>query len=158
MRIRIAVMLSFLVVIGMSVPATAAPDNSPQWGEPEILDAYLDLPNPCLGEDEMDLWHFYGPMYTREFATPAGNTHYNSIWWITTSTAAGFSMPERMIGVDVVNVGPNSFHYTGTGMYQLRNEEGQTLRLQVKVITTVIDDEIVKVDIDGWDFTCLGNK
>ncbi|MDH4119672.1 MAG: hypothetical protein OEX04_14900 [Acidimicrobiia bacterium] len=156
MRIRIAVLLSFLVVIGMSVPATAAPYNSPPWGEPQILDVDFDFPNPCLGEDEMDLWYFHGPIYAREFQTPAGNTHFQSIWWIAVSTAAGFSMPERMIGVDVVNEGTNTFHYTGTGLYQLRNEEGQQLRAQIKIQVTVVDGEIVHEKVDGWDFACIG--
>ncbi len=44
-----------------------------------------------------------------------------------------------------------------TGLYQLRNDAGDKLRLQLKIHVTIAGDD-VKVDMFGLDFVCLGNN
>ena len=156
MRIRIAVLLSFLVVIGMSVPAAAAPDKSPVFEEVPIYYEVV-VPNPCLGEDAQELYIFEGVTYLHEQTNPSGNYHYNDYGLWSARTESGFFAAPKMVGVDVFNIGPNSFNFTGVGEFQLRNEIGQKLHLQVRGRTMIIGDE-VKVDFFDFNPTCLGNK
>ncbi len=156
MRIRIAAMLSFLVVIGMSIPATAAPDQSPAFEE---VPTYYEvvLPNPCLGEGVEELYIFEGVTYIHEQTNPSGNYHYNDYALWSVQTESGFYAAPKMVGVGLINESNNAYILGGVGNYQLRNEAGQKLRLQVHQKIRIIGDE-VKVDTFDFDLTCLGNK
>lgn len=155
MRYRFALAIVLVLLIGNAVPAAAAPDNSPVFEAEEIF-IEVEFPNPCLGEDVVELYHFEGRFIYHEFTNPSGNYHFNDVGYLSASTDSGFSMPEKMIGVDVENISDNTYTYTGTGLYQLRNDEGQKLRFQIKIQETVIGDE-AKVELFALDFACLGN-
>lgn len=156
MRPRIALAIAFgLLVVGVA-PAAAAPDKSPKFVElPIVIDT--EFPNPCLGEDVIEPYHFEGRFLIHEFTNPSGNYHFNNVGYLSALTDSGFSMPEKMIGVDVENISGNTYTYTGTGLYQLRNDDGQKLRFQIKIQTTVVGDE-TRVDMFGLEFACLGNS
>ena len=155
MRYRFALAIVLVLLIGNAVPAAAAPDNSPVF-EAEELYAEIEFPNPCLGEDAVELYLFEGRLVFHEFTNPSGNYHFNDVGYLSASTESGFSMPEKMIGVDVENISDNTYTYTSIGLYQLRNDEGQKLRIRFKIQETVVGGE-AKVELFAFDFVCLGN-
>lgn len=61
-----------------------------------------------------------------------------------------------MIGVDVENISEDTYTYTTTGLYQLRNDQNDKLRVQLKTQVTVVADD-VKVALFTFEFACLGN-
>jgi hypothetical protein len=150
---RRALVIALVLLLAGAAPASAAPDNSPVFVK-EAFEAYFPILNPCIEEEE--LAHFTGHLLIHEFENPKGKTHYNDLGYIAASTPSGFSSPEKMIGVDVENINGNTQTFTGTGLYQLRNDDGQKLRFQIKVQFTLVGDE-VKVDLFGLDSACLGN-
>jgi hypothetical protein len=145
-----------LLLVAVAAPASAAPDNSPVF-EKEPFDVIFPILNPCIGDDFVEFAHFTGHLLIHEFENPKGKTHINDVGYIAASTPSGFSSPEKMIGVDVENKNGNTETRTGTGLYQLRNDDGQKLRVQVKAQFTMVGDEI-KVDMTVFDFACLGNN
>ena len=155
MRSRVALALAVLLLAGLATPAAAAPDKSPVFVDEPIF-VEVVFPNPCLGETYEEIWWFDGHLLIHEFTNPSGNTHYNNVGYIAAETESGFSMPEKMIGVDVENISDNTVTFTGTGLYQLRNDDNDKLRLQLKIQTTVVDGD-VKVDLFNLDIACLGN-
>lgn len=154
MRTRLSVAVALLLLVGLAAPAAAEPANSNFVEESLVGD--IEFPNPCLGEGVVEMWHFDGRLLIHEFTNPSGNYHFNDIGYIALWTDSGFAMPEKMIGVDVENISTNAYSYTGTGLYQLRNDDNEKLRFQIKVQATVVDGD-VKVDMFGLDFDCLGN-
>jgi hypothetical protein len=157
---RRALVIAFvLLLVAVAAPASAAPDNSPVFKEevPDFVGFPIEFPNPCLGEGATDIYIFEGRLFVHEFTNPSGKQHSNDVGFISVQTDSGFSSPERMIGVDVENINGNTETRTGTGLYQLRNDDGQKLRVQVKFQFTMVGDEI-KVDMTVFDFACLGNN
>lgn len=155
MRTRHTLTIALLLLAGLAAPAAAAPGNSPGFVEEPLYVEAL-FPNPCLGEGAEEVWYFDGRLLIHEFTNPSGNYHFNDIGYLAAWTDSGFSMPERMIGVDVENISDNAYTYTGTGLYQLRNDDNDKLRFQGKIQATVVDGD-VKVDLFGFEFACLGN-
>lgn len=154
---RRALVIGFiLLLVAVAAPASAAPDNSPVF-EKEPFDVVFPILNPCIGDDFVEFALFTGHLLIHEFENPKGKTHINDVGYIAASTPSGFSSPEKMIGVDVENKNGNTETSTGTGLYQLRNDDGQKLRVQVKAQFTRVGDEI-KVDMTMFDFACLGNN
>ena len=158
MRIRIAVMLSFLVVIGMSITAAAQPDQ-PFWGEDVEWD--WGLPNPCLDDPYGDMWHFKGRAYSHDVYPPAGVGHVQNLVYLSAWTDSGFSMPERLV-ISEVFIGEDDGEYhifisNYKEQYVLHNGEGQTLKMQIKIHATKVDGE-TKVEMFDWDIVCRGKK
>lgn len=156
MRSRLLLLLSLFLIAGLAAPASADPGNSPVFvEEPFFLE--IEFPNPCLGEDVVEWYQAEGRLLIHDFTNPSGNYHYLDLGYLSLSTESGFVAPEKMIGVDVENVSDNTSTYTGTGLYQLRNDDGQKLRFQLKIQATIVDGDM-KVDIFALDISCLGNN
>lgn len=155
---RARVIAFVLLLVAVAAPASAAPDNSPVFEEevPVFVGFPIEFPNPCLGEGATDIYIFEGRLLVHEFTNPSGKQHSNDVAFISVQTDSGFSSPEKIIGVDVENINVNTETFTGTGLYQLRNDDGQKLRVQVKAQFTMVGEEI-KVDMTVFDFACLGN-
>ena len=155
MRTKLSLAVALLLLVGLAAPAAAAPGNSPRFvEEPFGLD--IVFPNPCLGDGAEEMWYFDGHLLIHEFTNPSGNFHHVDLGYLAAWTDSGFSMPEKMIGVDVENISDNASTFSGMGLYQLRNDDNQKLRFQIKIQATVVDGE-VKVDMFGLEFACLGN-
>lgn len=158
MRIRIAMMLSFLVVIGMSIPAVAQPDQ-PFWGEDVEWD--WGLPNPCLDDPYGDMWHFKGRAYSHDVYPPTGSGHIQNLVYLSAWTDSGFSMPEKLVigevMIDEDGTGEATFIANYKEHYVLHNDLGQTLKMQIKFHLTQVDGD-TKVEMFDWDIVCRGKK
>lgn len=155
MRTRLSVAVALLLLIGLAAPAAAEPGNSRFVEESFVVD--VEFPNPCLGEGIEEMWHFDGRLLVHEFTNPSGNHHYNDHAYLAAWTDSGFAMPEKMIGAEVENISANTYAFMSMGLYQLRNDDHEKLRLQLKIQATVVDGD-VKVDMFGLEFACLGNS